>query len=581
MNFSRTVILFIALSSALPAHGTRCPSGTFQTSNGTCQICPPGTWRNSRDSFLPRDAPCIPCRPGTFNPFAGAVGQDLCRRCPRNTFAASPGSSSCTACPPGKSSNFRAQSCLRCGPGTALARNSKRCEQCQEGFYSSQPTNNRCLPCPLVQTSPRGATSITQCTVCPPGQFAFRGPCEKCSRGQSKLEKTGQCNACRPGEFSDREGAIKCDLCPPGTFQKGLFGESCKPCRNGTTSIGFGNSRCREIGQPCTRRFFEDDKGDCRACQEGYRLNLVKTRCEKCPSGSVSPGGVQTICERCTNGQIPDRFNSFCGCPRGKLPDKKGGCKPCPPGEANPNTQPTGSTCFSCQPGTFSSKSGAIRCKRCPPGQIAPLNGATRCSSCPEGTITGIGRDERLLCVSKTTRCPLGFIRTFVGARDVFFGCRKVTCTLNSTEEEIGTACALCEPGTFLDNDRKRCRRCGFDEFSLGGLSTQCQKCPLGQVRDEFDGSKCSCRGFRAVGRGLQNGECVRCPAGSFSGFESELCEPCQRGTFANKRGMEFCRQCAIDFFSDKEGAKRCKKCARGTISDRRPGGISCIPSPV
>lgn len=74
-------------------------------------------------------------------------------------------------CRPGFFTSSAANSCSRCPAGfVSTQRGSLSCFSCPSATYSS-PDGTECLSCPLGATSPRGSTSVLDCS-CPYGQFS-------------------------------------------------------------------------------------------------------------------------------------------------------------------------------------------------------------------------------------------------------------------------------------------------------------------------------------------------------------------------------------------------------------------------
>lgn len=135
-----------------------------------------------------------------------------------------------------------------------------------------------------------------------------------------------------------------------------------------------------------------------------------------------------------------------------------------------------------------------------------------------------------------------------------------------------------CQTGDFqypLSKAVKFCRPCPPDRTSIGGSTRLCRKCPMGLMRSETDGTKCSCRGRLAVGKGLtEKGLCTDCKKGTFSGEKTSTCKPCKPGTFAEKRKSKVCKPCPKGKFAEKPGSYSCRNCPPGSMSPT--GASSC-----
>lgn len=556
---------------------------------GDC-VCPPGTYG---------EASCLECPPGSFNPGFGARDEDFCRPCLENTFQDKSGKAQCSPCPLGKNAGRGFTTCHACGPGSSVnprgGGGGMGCIPCSEGTYSNDTSNLICEQCPWPQTGPSGSDSIAKCFGCPPGQFGRS--CQLCNDGTFKSGTAGLCLTCPSGTFS-RDGASKCKPCRAGRYP--LFGRvgkyirwHCALCPPRTTSAKASDV-CRITGESCPPRYFENRHGGCQTCKEGFFFQVRKRRCERCPIGSVSRGGMQTRCEFCTDGLEPDSNNRLCRCPEGYSFGEDGKCEPCPAGWRSnsisniirPGILLDG--CIPCFAGSFSNKPGQARCELCPFPLVAPNEGATSCEPCPVGAVPDTSTlDERETCVSLQTGCAPGYRYKY------FFGafCEAVRCPPDTPEKEIGVACIGCPPGSsyVVINGKSKCEECPFDEYAEAGSYGPCKKCPNGRVRSLFDGSKCTCNGEGKVkfgqrtGMGLVNGVCQKCPRGSFGPSnvfypsDDESCKLCPPGTFANKNGTFFCTECPFNSFANKAGAVKCKPCPEGMVGHPHFRSVKCI----
>lgn len=570
--FLLSALFLFTLTPSLRAQ-QRCPPGEI-ISNGACEQCPIGTFRSNRNT-------CTPCRAGTSQPHTGAVAGDLCRECTPGTYSDEEASPTCKPCPKGTTSNFAATKCSPCGPGTRAVQYGNGCEQCQRGSYSTDKANLRCEYCPWPLSSKPGSTSQIACKPCPPGRHS--NSCAECSENFFKEKGKDRCSPCPAGTFTmgiRKTSESQCIPCPKNTFISPRA-DKCKPCKKGTIANGPGAMFCRTPGQPCANDFFENENGDCMRCPRGWVYVPGEKRCERCPSGSVSRGGKQTECVKCTGLLVADLRMSRCQCPQGMFMKSSKKCIPCPAGTDIVDDYHTHKSCFKCDRGTFKKEAGTHLCERCPYGLVALKEGATECSKCPEGTMPDMddGQGEYSfgsgLCVSPRTRCPPGYRRRSVGVGGSFFGCQHVSCALDTPKEEINVTCAPCRKGERILNGR--CRECPRKEVSPGGVISSCTACENGLFQDERDRSKCSCYGYFALGFGIQNGVCSKCPAGRFGAYDSEVCQTCPPGTFAQKIGSERCKRCPPGTVATG-GASVCEKCPMGTIPERRNRARRCVP---
>lgn len=148
----------------------------------------------------------------------------------------------------------------------------------------------------------------------------------------------------------------------------------------------------------------------------------------------------------------------------------------------------------------------------------------------------------------------------------------KSTPAVFYTDEGVfGEDASKCQTGDFqypLSKSVKFCRPCPPDRTSVGGSTSLCSKCPRGLMRDATDGTKCSCEGRYAVGKGLtKKGRCTDCQKGTFSAEKSSTCKTCEPGTFADNPKSKKCEPCPKGKFADKPGATSCRKCPSGRTS--------------
>jgi len=220
-----------------------------------------------------------------------------------------------------------------------------------------------------------------------------------------------------------------------------------------------------------------------------------------------------------------------------------------------------------------------VSCERCPRGTVSSESG-TECVRWPEGLMPNIPvfdeEEEANGCVLPTKGCPPGYVRQDVGSTNgPIFGCRRIACRVGTPEEDIGRTCIPCDPGEALNEVGTGCRRCRRDQFSLGGIITECSTWPNGMQRNFDDPSSSSCLD---IGFGMQDGICRRCPRGSSSTRETEFCSLCPPGRFASRPGLDSCSRCPPRTFADRPGSQMCRSCPEGSIANRSAGATACIP---
>lgn len=563
-----------------------CLPGSFRDGL-VCKVCPPGSFSGTVNQIK-----CELCRRGTFRATEGARSGRQCISCLPGTFADSLGSTECLPCPAGTDSLSGAQVCAFCEAGSALnSFSATGCSRCGPGLFSDKPGSKFCTRCPNGTFSRRkGATS---CSKCPTGTFRrisesdfaldnffSRDKCTPCQRGTfTDMEGSSSCKRCPPGTFSQR-GASTCIPCPQNRFNNRIPARGCAGCPAGTSTAGTGAAACRNPARGCTFDTFENDKGICKACLPGERLDMLLKRCIPCGANEVSNGGVDTVCRPCPAGKVPVGDLSFleksmCECPIGsvEVEDKK--CSKCPPGsfwrddnsrftferagvlrEASPGR----GVCSLCPDGTFSEKSGALQCEECPEGTYLPFPGAraaTECVPCPPGSRSSRGfNDFPTSCLDVMSACTFGQVRDKKGR------CEVRSCPM-SNAVVTGGRCSFCSRDQRVR--RNRCVGCGSNSIRPNGPQGRCVECRNGST-PSFDRTICECQD--ALDFGL-NGVCVgECPPGFGSFFVRDT------SLFG---GEDQCLKCPTHMVSNEQSNFICVSCRRNTIA---VNGTRCVPCP-
>lgn len=228
----RRLPLFCLLFHALflsEAMRRNCGRGTF--CNGEdCELCPRGTYQNAT-----RSASCAPCPIGTYNPFRGAQGIDVCIPCVEGTLSNATGPQTkraCKACPPSPKAPSGSPSCIFCAAGKYLSPckqtaaefgviDEGMCKQCYfattgiccrftgpitlrgyncpRDMFANKPNSFTCSYCEGQRTAQRRMT----CADCPPGTGPSGGRCLKCKNAVSDGSRRG-CVRCPPGRTPNK-----------------------------------------------------------------------------------------------------------------------------------------------------------------------------------------------------------------------------------------------------------------------------------------------------------------------------------------------------------------------------------------
>lgn len=560
-----TLPTLIILYLVLAAHA--CPRGSFRAPGSSeCTRCPPGTYQHMMNATS-----CIPCSGGTYLSYYGGQAPNACQNCPIGTFS-SAGSSSCTRCRRGTFSNFGSDKCVRCPKGTIISAYPtsqtprEYCEKCYSG-YTDKVNLLECLPCPRGSSAPPGSSSIKQCKRCPAGTVSDgRNECSPCYAGTMPNSDSSGCISCPLGfKFEQLSGVAKCVPCQPGEYAKvgqSFFGihtpEGCQQCPENTTTYGLAARFCRRLNGPCPKGYLQTPAGDCVRCNTDERYDVKLQHCVPCPPNQGSVGGLPLKCAPCTDVVKARIATSKCALGvsmrvRLKFADEN---RKCSPGYRIKDTR-LGRFCEACKEGTFSAQPNSRVCRPCPRGTIAAEFGSEKCEKCPTGTIPHRYRDR---CFNPITGCRPGEYLNVDAAGYTL--CVREGCSIS---EEAGLICPPCT-GSYQDT------------YSFAG----CGPCPGKQVRNlDFT---CGCSGPFAQNRGIIDGSCSECPAGSYGKWigtgNENTCVQCPAGTYRDAKTVEElmatcprcgnatpCLKCPAGFITRHDGATRCEKCPQGTFT--------------
>lgn len=117
----------------------KCPFSEVPMKNGTCGLCPPGTFYDSHS---------LDCRKCTVNYYSRGKGIDrVCNMCPRLSYAL-PGATECFACPAGQALVVKQNKgdCKSCPTGTYYDQNSAECTDCGDESVSRGEAVTPVLP---------------------------------------------------------------------------------------------------------------------------------------------------------------------------------------------------------------------------------------------------------------------------------------------------------------------------------------------------------------------------------------------------------------------------------------------------
>ncbi|PFH35772.1 hypothetical protein BESB_054230 [Besnoitia besnoiti] len=474
------------------------PGEYYATYNSTCATCPPGTFCydvgivNFQAYKCPPGHYClggdsipVPCPPGSYYPFRGAMSSNACMTCP-DGFDCEKLSQKVEPelCPPGFICPFGRKK-IACPDGTTnpLPGQSalEQCERCPAGYYCANKAGAP-KPCPAGTYNPfEGAQSSADCLPCP-GGFQCSSPGAVYYLGR-----------CPPGAYCN-EASTAPDLCPEGTWRPGYLGTSLMHCH---------------------------------ACPAGARCKQGTTAAtiEKCPRGSFCASGLVVTCPPGTFAEnsslqgppdcAPCEPGNYCPTPDTKTPCPAGHY--CPAGQAKP---------IPCPQGTYSGASGVKNrqgCLPCTTGHSCPA-GTIVPQTCPAGTYMKVESDNSVsIKLEVCAPCEAG----------------------NACKDGFPIACGK---GYYSGPGQTECDECPeepYPQFLTDGIDgatiaqkDRCQhgKCP---ARPAHHGAAQRPSGQLALGRltkpGLQKSEdCEKCPAGKYCGSlgASQATGDCKAGFF-------------------------------------------------
>lgn len=568
-----------------------CPAGTRAVNRLSCKDCRPGKYSTiSSDLCTPcgpgkvseaRAAKCTICKAGEYASYA----DNKCKPCPKNTISVE-AADSCTPCAAGSYSGPGGSQCSICAPGQYYDA-TRLCVDCLPSFYSPNP-NSICKKCPKGRYS---GIRASLCLFCPKGQsvnIAQTGcqpastpspapspttppPYPSCPDGSEYDKALQYCVLCKAGYYVDGKNR-RCVLCPPQHFSStaGYEGDACFPCER---VVNADRTACEDCNPPnymqeYLRGNFTVDfakPNDCRRCPANTYSRAYTNNCFECPSGSVV-NAAQSGCEPSSVIIITDP--KTCG-PGSEYDENTKKCKLCEKGYFKQfSFQPK---CLPCMVGFIAETRGKVQCSRAycdaydghvidPVGQYCttceasyykhiyplgefPYTNAknAECLKCPKGTYAPGGSLRTNHCFS----CPKG-----IETNAEQTGCVGWTPTPTSNptrkvcepgyEPRDHNTCVKCDPG-FAPYYHHACYPCRAGTYTPDFGSTMCKKCEAPKVVKGWTTCEYCPPSFYYQGYPNQQNypfereaDCLKCAAGTYSGFEDSGCHTCAQGTVVN-----------------------------------------------
>jgi hypothetical protein len=475
-----------------------CASNTYSDTAGslTCLQCPSNSealglniqkedCKCNKGYTGPNGGTCTAC---TDTEYKDTVGPSPCSPCKNNSVSGCKHSASCCACESGYYGGV-GQQCTMCAPDT----------------YTDVDGASACTPCPANTSSPAGTSSVYSCE-CIPGHVGFLGyACEACAAGTYK-QNYYSCAQCPANTYSTQVAAVSvatCGACP----------------RNSTSVPGSGSI----AGCFCVAGYRQTAAHDaCIACDPGYYYEATKRyECSQCAGGrysaSVAASGIE-VCQDCLAGKWSPPGSPSCEmCPALSHSNSRSSfitdCK-CNAGA----TGADGSTCISCEAGTYKDTTGSAACE-----------------TCPASSQSLSGSDDETDC-----KCNAGFTGIDGGPCS---GCAEAT-----YKSSIGShSCTPCPSNALSPAESTKLTDCQCDAGFAGGDGESCTLCPENTYKDELDPTTCDeCPEHSQSPSGSALITDCRCNSG-FSGANGSPCQACLAGTFKKSVGPEACSECPAD----------------------------------
>jgi hypothetical protein len=521
-----------------------CGAGFANTTDGRCEACQPGFFKNEATMFS-----CSVCPPGSFTP-NGSIA---------NT--------ACSLCTPGKYSNITGSqfdACIECPHHSTSTEKSSRCA-CEPGYFlphsASASNSDSDSDSGSVSGSGSGSsmnTSLSYCMPCKPGTYKDKIGNESCS-------------PCPTGSFTDSWGQINCTTCPsfsttagPETGQKqdcmciaGYTGQmnftpSCVACNPGTYKSTMGSSNCTQCGvKKYSSVVAARNESACSTCTDPFAWS---------PLGSSGPQDCV-----CDVGYYLPTGASFCmACSKGKYkssPSNSSSCTTCPRNSTTAGERSSSLAECKCNAGHSGNPSKFMPCSQCTPGHYKHVLGTARCTPCGFGkylsTPGATSESECIPCEDQNHWSPENSTNA-----------SACVCAIGYSLANLSvTNCRKCAPGFYKPAPgNTACIRCSAGSYSSAG-SIACEVCPPDS--DSSSGSD-------------EREDCL-CNKG-FSGINGGPCEMCPPGTFKDTNGSDPCSLCDVGKYLNKSGSVdriECNSCPPNSTSlPGSPDSIDCICSP-
>ena len=501
---------------------------------------------------------CI-CRECATGKFKNISGDSLCASCAIGQYQDLEGQTSCQTCQEGKTSLLGASSCINCPDGQTSTIGI--CYGCSTGKYEE---NNTCHNCPIGTYN--NQTGQTSCTTCPNGQYqdqtgqATCKPYQNCPQGTytpiGNPETGVVCQACPKGRYSDQENLIQCKTCGIGQYQDVEGQTSCQPCVNNTYTLGYGTETCTR----CPSGTYFNAYGDTTCETFNFHYDYSNAQLEYVTTGL----NLDTVSERHCKDVLgaPQGYNYDGNRPIGCTYD---GSSYFWNTASHTNIQcstsrqcvrlKSSSIYFDPMPPIVRRTSGTNElsvsreiCLSYRNSEVTSGNQATNCSInvLSDGTTTSKQHYNTLVTsiqCSSSYQCV-----QYETYHELFSGCVVGSYTLQTREPWYGVSLVVTTASKTV-----KWSPTGIERFSvdLGSVDTSevCEPCQPGT----FDNGSA----------------CQACVTGKYQDEEGQMqCKDCAAGRYQNETGQTSCKVCEPGNFADVTGLSTCKSCAVGTFNN-------------
>ena len=224
----------------------------------------------SGDGNVVADATCLMCGPGNFKD----AKRGVCSKCAAGTYNAKFGQNNCLTCPQGKWSAVGEEQCRDCNIA---------CSRCPKGKWSLS-TSTPCGSCKAGEAIEKASAGefSSSCSDCSAGRWhegqllaINEGSCKLCVAGKYNsvpgASNVSQCLNCRPGQYGDEQGLKSCKPCPFGTYgqmSNATSAASCMQCPSGRFSASPSGIASVEDCKACPLKHSTMGQPGVSACTE-------------------------------------------------------------------------------------------------------------------------------------------------------------------------------------------------------------------------------------------------------------------------------------------------------------------------